>query len=167
MTSGGEYRFRLEPVDETYFETAPMRWRHVMELPVSADEVWRQLVLKRPLTWNRALTDIVFDGEPPYGFGAWRNIQAMHLLRLREYFFRWDDERRLYSFYGTSATLPVFQSFAEDYVVDETPAGSRFTWTFAATPKRGLGRMLRAGRPLNDAFFNSFAKDTRKHFGAG
>ena len=45
-------------------------------------------------------------------------------------------------------------------------SGCTFTWTFAATPKRGLGTVMRAGRPLNDAFFNSFATDTRKHFGA-
>ena len=164
--SAGEFRFRLEPVDETYFETAPFRWRHVMDLPVGADEVWRQLTLRRPLTWNRALSDIVFDGDPPYRLGARRNIQALHVLRLREYFFRWDDGRRMYSFYGTSASLPVLQSFAEDYVVDETASGCTFTWTFAATPKRGLGTVMRAGRPLNDAFFNSFANDTRKHFGA-
>ena len=166
MTDGREFRFPMQPVDETFFRSAPLRWHYELDIPQSADEVWREITVKRPLTWNRALSHIEFEGEPPYGLGAYRNIQALRTARMREYFFRWSDAEHSYSFYGTSANLPPLVSFGEDYVITDAGTGCRLSWTFAAAPRRGYGAMVRAGRPLLNAFFDSFVKDTRKHFGA-
>lgn len=160
------HRFTLDPVDLTFFHTAPSVSRQIMELAAGPDEVWAALTAKRPLSWCRMLTHVRFEGEPPYGAGAARHVEVGGVLRMRERFFHWDEAGRRHAFYAESANLPVFQAFAEDYLVEEIPGGSRFTWTFASAPRRGLGLALKLGAPVNNQLFASLASDTVTRFGA-
>lgn len=159
------YRFSLEPVDRSFFETAPNIDRRVMDLAASPDEVWRGLTVKRPLSWCRALTSVEFEGEGPYGQGAVRHVTVVGAMRMEERFFHWDEEGRGYSFHATSANVPLFTSFAEDYRVEEIPGGSRLTWTFASLARPGLELAVKAGGPVNRLVYSALAADTRKRFG--
>jgi hypothetical protein len=50
------------------------------------------------------------------------------------HFFIWEEGRRC-AFFVTQMNMPLFKSFAEDYVVVPTGADScRFTWRIAITP---------------------------------
>jgi hypothetical protein len=83
-------------------------------------------------------------------------------LVLHEEYFHWEEGRRK-SFYVKEATLPLFQRFAEDYLVDETaPSSCRFTWSVASEPKPAA----RPGNPINALITRSLFNDTRRHFGA-
>ena len=67
----------------------------------------------------------------PLGVGATREIVLRQFIAVREHFFRWDEGSR-YSFHG-ECNRPV-RRFAEDYLVEKTPGGCRFTWTIAFEP---------------------------------
>ncbi len=76
------------------------------------------------------------------------------------YYFVWEEGRRQ-AFYFTRYNLPLFTSFAEDYIVE--PEGidrCRFTWRIALTP-RPLGR-----GPLNKLSFNYGFRVTERYFNA-
>ncbi len=49
---------------------------------------------------------------------------------MREKFYRWDENQRM-TFAVAESTKPGIRRFAEDYVVEATPTGSRLTWTVA------------------------------------
>ncbi len=160
------YRFALDPVDESFFDTAPLLWSYPIDLTASPAEVWEGLTVAKPLSWCRMLTNVEYIGKPPFGVGVGRKVEVGKTLRMQEHFFRWNDAERRHSFYVTHSNVPIFTSFAEDYQVVATPTGSRLVWTFAMSPGRGFDSFLRLGAPINKALFTSFVRDTSRHFGA-
>lgn len=159
--------FDLDPIDDTYFETADFVYTYGMDLRADADEVWGGLTGAAPLSWCRALTDVRYTSPTPHSAATTRVAKvAGGVMQLREQFFVWDEEQRRQAFYVEQSNVPLFRSFAEDYRVESTPTGSRFTWTFAFTPRSGFGAAVRLGLPVNKALFASFIRDTRKRFGA-
>ncbi|WP_024794971.1 SRPBCC family protein [Tomitella biformata] len=160
------HRFVLDPVDLTFFHTAPHVSRQICELKAGPDEVWAALTATRPLSWCRMLTSVRFEGEPPYGAGALRHVEVGGAMRMEERFFHWDEAGRRYAFHAATANVPLFQAFAEDYLVEEISGGSRFTWTFASAPRRGFGLALKLGAPVNNLLFASLGADTTTRFGA-
>lgn len=128
---------RLAECDASFFETAPALSTAVMELPVPVETVWAELAGDRPLAWCRMLSGGRYTSAPPHGVGATRRMTVARLLSLRERFIRWDEGHRQ-SFFATEASLPVFRRFGEDYVLEATPEGCRFTWTLAAEAPRML-----------------------------
>ncbi|WP_017584600.1 SRPBCC family protein [Nocardiopsis valliformis] len=159
------FRYGLHPVDQTFFETAPMRWRVGLELAASPDEVWAGLTAPRPLSWCRALSDVHYTSEAPYGTDTTREATVLGTYRMHEKFFHWDEAERRKSFYADAATLPVFSSFAEDYHVLPFEGGSKLVWSFAFAPWKGLDSAMQLGTPLTETLLASLVKDTRNHFG--
>lgn len=159
------FRYELDPIDESYFDTAPMRWRVGLELAADPDEVWAALTSHSPLSWCRALGDVHYTSDTPHGVGATREARVLGAYRIREYFFRWEEDERRKSFYATEGSLPLFSSFAEDYQVVPFAGGSKLVWSFAFTPWQGLDSALQLGRPLTESMLASLVKDTRAHFG--
>jgi len=155
-------RFALHEVGPEFLDSAPLVLRESFEIQRPAAEVWEALTNDRPLEWCR-LIDGTWTSPRPFGVGTTRTVKALGgALKLDEYFFRWEEGRRK-SFIGVSASLPLFRSLAEDYLVEETgEASSRFTWTIGV-----------AGRPpgppsnaINRALLGTLFKDTRRHFSA-
>lgn len=124
--------FNLDPVDESFLDSAQYRLVHTMELSASAEEVWAGLTASQPLDWCRMFTWVGYTSDAPFGPGATRTSQvAWGAMEFREHFFRWDDADRRHSFYVAQCNLPLTRAFAEDYHVVPTDDGCRFTWTFA------------------------------------
>lgn len=159
------FRYELDPVDEGFFESAPMRWRVGLELAASPDEVWAGLTAPHPLSWCRALSDVHYTSDAPYGAGTTREARVLGTYRMREEFFRWDEAERRKSFHTTAGTLPLFSAFAEDYHVLPFDGGSKLVWSFAFAPWKGLDSAMQLGRPLTETLLASLVKDTRNHFG--
>ncbi|MEU4119351.1 SRPBCC family protein [Kitasatospora sp. NPDC028055] len=157
--------FTLERFDPSFFDTAPHRYAYVLDLPVTPEAVWRGLAGDAPLSWCRGLAGGRYTSRPPHGVGTTREITAMRLLRLREEFVRWEEGSR-HSFCVTSASLPLFRRFGEDYLVEPTPTGTRFTWTFAFEPNPLLARPAALTDLPNRSFLGSLVADTERHFGA-
>lgn len=156
--------FKLKPADESFLRSAPGRMSDTMEIGRPADAVWADLTSDQTLSWCRLLAGVTWTSPRPFGEGTTRTVSTPGgLLSLKEIYFRWEEGQRK-SFYVAQATLPLFRTFAEDYVVEETsPSSCRFTWTvaFEALPA------TRPGDPINRLITRSLFRDTRRHFGVG
>jgi hypothetical protein len=153
--------FPSQPVDETFFETAPMCLRGKFEIPQPAAEVWADLTSEHPLGWCRILQDVSWTSPRPFGVGTTRTAKALFGTNvLHEHYFRWDEGRRQ-SFYVVESTTPMFRRFAEDYLVEPTSETScRFVWTIAAEPK-GAARIATPGNKL---ILTTLFRDTAKYY---
>jgi len=152
----------MQPVDETYFKNAPQRFSRTFLIPQPASAVWDELTGEKPLHWVKA-TNVTWTSARPFGVGTTREIKiAGGAFSAKEYYFLWEEGRR-HCFYMSSCNLPVFETLAEDYVVEPTGDSScEFTWTICVTPST-LGK---AGGPLNRLVFGNLFRDTAKYFNA-
>lgn len=152
----------LRPVAEDFFATAAQRYSQQWIIDRPATAVWAELVGEHPLHWCRGL-NIHWTSPRPFSVGTTRHAKVLGgLLQVEETFFLWDEGRR-YAFHADSINLPMFESLAEDYRVDElAPYRCAFTWTIAFEPTP-LGR---AGGALNGPLFGSFFRDTARYFSA-
>jgi Polyketide cyclase / dehydrase and lipid transport len=155
--------FALESCDETFFETAPLRYVEPLDLPAAVEQVWWSLTDDGPLAWCRALTSVSWSSSRPFGVGSTRTAKvAFGALTLHERFFRWEEGRR-HSFFAFEANLPLYRRFAEDYLIEETsPSSCRFTWSIVAE----MRPWARLGASSMTPFVNGLMRDTRRHFGA-
>lgn len=155
--------FDCQPVDEEFFDSAPMRLRASFAIPRSADQVWADLTSHNPLSWCRILQKVTWTSERPFGVGATRTARALGGANvLKERFFRWEEGKR-HSFYVVEASSPMFRRFAEDYVIEESPEPAcTFTWTIAADPRP----FARVAGPVNRRLLETLFRDTQKHYDA-
>ena len=154
--------FRCEPVDESFFEAAPVRMSAAFEVPRPAAEVWGELTADDALHWCRILQDVRWTSPRPFGVGTTREVKALQGANmLREHYFFWEEGRR-HSFYVIESTGPLFRALAEDYLVE--PRGTdacRFTWTIAVEPT-AIGK---PGTRLNRAILKTLFTDTARYYG--
>jgi hypothetical protein len=154
--------FSCRPVDESFFDTAPMRLRAKFEVPLPAAKVWEELTSDDALFWCRILQDVTWTSPRPFGVGTTREVKALWGANLlREHYFRWEEGHR-HSFYVLESSAPLFRSLAEDYLVEPTSETScRFSWTIAVEPKAAA----RLGGPVNRALLKTLFTDTARHYG--
>jgi carbon monoxide dehydrogenase subunit G len=135
----------VRPVDDSFFETAPLVIPVTVELDASPAAVWEALGSDRMWSWLPVLDRLRWLTPRPLTQGAVRVLRVARLFTIEEHFYRWDDERRA-TFHVTSATRPVLNALAEDFVLEPTATGTRLTWTMAVDPKlpgaRLLGKLL-------------------------
>jgi hypothetical protein len=155
--------FKTQPVDEAFFDSAPVIMREAFDVPLPASRVWSELTADNPLSWCRILQRITWTSAPPYGVGTTREARSLGGLNvLRERFFRWEEGSRQ-SFYTVEVSVPGFERFAEDYLVEPTSESAcRFTWTIAIESKPAA----RIGDPGTRALLRTLFTDTRKHYAA-
>ncbi len=154
--------FSCQPVDESFFDAAPMRLRAKFEVPLPAARVWEELTSDDALHWCRILQDVTWTSPRPFGVGTTREVKALWgANRLREHYFRWEEGHR-HSFYVVESSAPLFRSLAEDYLVEPISETScRFSWTIAVEPKPAA----RPGGPVNRALLKTLFTDTARHYG--
>ena len=155
--------FKLKPGDEAFLSSAANRMVDTMEIARPAESVWCELTSDETLSWCRLLAGATWTSPRPFGEGTTKEVRTpLGALVLREVYFRWEEGRRK-SFYVAKATAPLFRTFAEDYLVEETsPTDCRFTWTVAFEAPAAA----RPGDPINRLITRSLFRDTRRHFGA-
>lgn len=154
--------FSAQPVDESFFDSAPMRLRATFNIPQPAPDVWAELTSESPLEWCRIIQGIEWTSPRPYRVGTTRTVRSLGGANvINESFFRWEDGRRK-SFYAVEATTPLFTRFAEDYLVEPiSEASCRFQWTIAAEPR--LPAPL--ANPVNKPLLGTLFRDTAQHYG--
>jgi len=155
----------MEPVDESFFEKAPYIYRFTYDLPVSPQRVWGSLDSDNSVAdWTPLLSKITWTSPRPHGVGTTREVLLpARAARIRENFFIWEDGHR-FAFHGTEATLPLFSHFAEDYLVEPSGTGTRFTWTFAleGTPRTRV--LMKAMNPVNRLQFRQMSSGCKSYF---
>jgi len=156
--------FDTAACDEDFLKSAPFRYSYPIDLTVPAEQVWDGLCADRPLSWVRGL-DIHWTSPRPFGVASTRVAKvALGALCIQERYFIWEEGQRN-AFYAVRTNLPVFARFAEDYLVEPTPTGCLFTWTFAFEPLKPLTPAVRISSRANEALFAAMANDTRRQFG--
>jgi hypothetical protein len=155
----------LEPCDETFFQTAPFVYRYPVELSASPQRVWESLTSDRALAdWGLGLRRLEWTSPRPFGVGTTREVVLpLAAAAVRERFFRWQDGSRM-SFYGTAINRPLLRRFAEDYLVEETEQGSRFTWTIALEPTERSRPLLSLTSPLNRMSYRAVPVQAKRYF---
>jgi Polyketide cyclase / dehydrase and lipid transport len=155
--------FKNQPVDESFFDSAPVRLSDTFEVARPAADVWAELTADDALWWCRIIDELKWTSPRPFGVSTTRTIKSLKGANvINEHFFRWDEGRRK-SFYVIDASAPLFTRFAEDYLVEPGSDGScRFTWTIAYESRPSM----RPGTPVNNRLLRTLFTDTRKHYGA-
>jgi hypothetical protein len=153
--------FRNEPVDETFFGSAPVTLSETFEIARPAADVWAELTADGTLWWCRILDDVTWTSPRPFDVGTTRTVKSLKGANtINEHYFRWEEGSRK-SFYVVTATAPMFRRFAEDYVVEPVSGSScRFTWTIAYESRPSM----KLGRPVNDRILRTLFTDTRRHY---
>lgn len=135
----------VQPVDDSFFESAPLVIPVTVELDATPAQVWEALGSDRMWSWLPVLDQLRWLTPRPLTQGAVRVLRVARLFTIEEHFYRWDDERRA-TFHVTRASRPVLNALAEDFVLEPTATGTRLTWTMALDPRipgaRALGRFL-------------------------
>jgi hypothetical protein len=154
----------LETADESFFTRAPIVHSYPIELAVSPERVWEQISSDDSLgAWGLGV-QLTWTSTRPFDIGTTREVVLpLRTMRLRERFFRWD-EGQGYSFFVEQANRPFFIRFAEDYVIEKTPAGSRFTWTIALEPRPRLLPVLKLLDPINRHLFGLTPRAGKRYF---
>lgn len=155
--------FNAEPVDDSFFDAAPVRLSDTFAISRPAGAVWEELTSDNPLSWCRILNSVEWTSPRPFGVGTTRTVRSLAGTNvLRERYFIWEEGRRQ-AFYVVQASAPMFRRFAEDYVIEPIADGScRFTWTIAYEPKPAA----RLSGPVNRMLLRTLFNDTRKHYRA-
>lgn len=156
-------RFTLQPVDETFFDSAPLRLIEAFEIPLPATRVWGDLTCELPFSWCKLLRSVTWTSPRPFGVGTTRTARTLASASvLDERYFRWEEGRRK-SFYAVQANLPAFRRLAEDYLVEPTSATTcRFTWTIALESHP----LARAADPASRLLLSTLFGDTRRYYRA-
>jgi hypothetical protein len=154
--------FAAQPVDEAFFESAPLLLRETFVVARPAADVWAELTGDDPLSWCRILDRITWTSPRPFAVGTTRTVVSLRGTSvLHEFFFRWEEGRRM-SFYVVEASAPLFRHFAEDYLVEPASDSScAFTWTIAAEPR---GRLTGLLSPVNRRLLGTLLTDTRRYY---
>src|SRR3954453_18552410 len=153
--------FKVDPVDETFFDRAPTQVQGAFEIRKPAARVWSELTGPNPLSWCRIIDRIDWTSSAPFEVGTTRTVHALKGSNvMNERFFRWEEGRRK-SFYVVESTAPLFQRVAEDYPVEPTSDGScHFTWTIAWEPKAAM----KPGNAINKRLLATVLSDTQKYY---
>jgi carbon monoxide dehydrogenase subunit G len=157
--------YAMAPVDESFFSSAPHVYTFVQQLNVSPERVWESLASEHSVAdWTPLLHSIEWTSPRPFGVGTTRTVVLPgKAATLHEYFFRWEEGHR-FSFYGVEASLPLFAKFAEDYIVEPSGTGTRFTWAFALEGTSKTKLAMRAMSPANRLNFRTMAHGAKGYF---
>ena len=126
----------LTPTDDTFFDTAALVSTHVVDVPVPVEDLWAALAADDAVVgWGLGATSMRWLTPRPFGVDTVREVTLAGAVKVRERFYRWDENKRM-TFFVSECNRPGITSFAEDYVAESTASGSRLTWVVAVHPSR-------------------------------
>jgi len=158
--------YELMTSGDDFLASAPFRYVNSVEVSVPAERWWAALTSDDTLvSWTALVTDLHWTSPRPFGVGTTREITMLGLITARERYYRWDAGKRK-TFTGVEASVRGLRRLAEDYVVESTPTGSRFTWTLAFEPGPALKPLLRLANPLTALTVRRVARSLTSQLGA-
>ncbi len=154
----------LEPADADFFDSAPHVFTYRKRFAAPPERVWEQLTSDESIAaWGPATKEVTWTSSRPFGVGTTREVAPRGFGRVRERYFRWDEGRR-HSFAVYESTLPLFNRFAEDYIVEPDGADTRFTWMVAIEPKGALAVPFKVLAPVLKAAFGRIPSGGQRYF---
>ncbi|QKT06609.1 SRPBCC family protein [Gordonia sp. X0973] len=163
--------YALQPITESFFDEAPVRYVIDIVVPADTDFVWREFTRQDTLDWCRALKKVTYTSPAPYNAKTTRTaVLSPGVVTLNEQFFIWDEDpeqhRYRHAFYGKVASVPGLKNFGEYTEVtpaDDAGGGTRIVWKFALRTS-GLSLPGFLSSPIAAAAFSTVKSDTEKHF---
>ena len=129
--------YTLKPIDDAFFETAPIVIPATLELKAPPERVWEALGSDEMWSWAPIIDQLVWTTGRPQTVGAIRRLRLFKAVTIEEQFYRWDVGRRA-TFRVTHQSRRMFDGLAEDFLLEPSAGGgTRLTWTMAMAP-RGL-----------------------------
>jgi len=155
----------MQPCDETFFATAPYVYRFPIDLPVPPERVWESLTSERSVSaWGLGVQAVEWSSPRPFGIGTTRTVTLpLHSMTAHEQYFVWDEGKR-HAFFLREANRAFLRRMAEDYLIEPSPSGCRFTWTFAIEPLPKTRGLLTIGSPINRLAFGRMARSSKSYF---
>jgi hypothetical protein len=155
----------LEPVDASFFDTAPLIYRYPTPMAAPLADVWESLVSDRSVSaWGPSVERVRWTSERPFGVGTTREVTlVLRSVTVREQFFRWD-EGKGYSFFASESNRPGVRRFAENYVLEPDGDGTLLTWTVAIEPSARAAGLMRLSSPATRFAFGRLASDGQRYF---
>jgi polyketide cyclase/dehydrase/lipid transport protein len=154
----------MEPVEEPFFESAPHRWVHTIDLDVTPDRVWQSLQSDDSVAaWGPTIKWVRWTSPRPFGIGTTRDTAAFGGRPVfTDRFFIWDEGQR-YAFSSIRGPR-LLRRFAEDYVVTAHNGGARLTWTVALEPTAHYRAVLTMLSPVIRIGMSRLAAGARQYF---
>ena len=136
--------FALRPEDPAFLTTAPLVLSYTTEVAAPRPAVFAALSgdPAQWRTWFPGLRDGGYDTPPPQGVGSSRWVRVGGAGTYRETIVVWEEPRQ-WAWRVDSTTLPMARALVEDWSLDDVPAGTQVTWTFAVDPYPWFGIGLR------------------------
>lgn len=154
----------LEPADADFFDSAPHVFTYQKRFAAPPERVWESLTSDESIAaWSPAIKEVTWTSARPFGVGTTREVALPIGPRMRERYFRWDEGRR-HSFAVYESSLPLFNRFAEDYLVEPDGADTRFTWMVAIEPKGALAFPFKVLAPVLKAAFGRIPSGGQRYF---
>jgi hypothetical protein len=132
--------YELKPIDDAFFETAPIVIPATVELKAPPERVWEALGSDAMWSWAPIIDQLVWTTGRPQTVGAIRRLRLLKAVTIEEEFYRWepDPPTRRATFRVTAQSRRMFDGLAEDFLLEPSAGGgTRLTWTMAMAP-RGL-----------------------------
>ena len=151
--------FDCRPVDDSFFNAAPMRFRHQVDLDATPAKVFAIFDDESSWPkWFQSMHKVEWMSPAPHGVGSTRTV-TMATATVFDHFYRWEQDRRL-SLYLTGASVPLAHALAEDYLLEEvTPGKTRFTFRVSIEPRMPV----ELGGPLSNKYFDAMYKSACEH----
>jgi hypothetical protein len=129
--------YALPPIDDSFFDEAPIVIPATVELDATAERVWKALGSDAMWSWAPIVDQVQWITPRPHAAGSIRRLRLLKAVTVEEDFYRWDEERRA-TFRVTQQSRRLFDGLAEDFLLEPSAGGgTRLTWTMAMAP-RGL-----------------------------
>jgi hypothetical protein len=127
--------YPLKPIDDAFFDDAPIVIPASVELQASPDQVWEALGSDRMWSWAPIIDQVTWVSPRPLAAGAVRRLRLFKAVTLEEEFYRWDVGRRA-TFRVTQQSRRLYHGLAEDFLLEPgAGGGTRLTWTMAIAPR--------------------------------
>lgn len=152
----------LTPTDDSFFESAPLVSTHVIDVPVPVERLWEALAADDAVVgWGAGATAMRWATPRPFGVGTIREVTVAGAVKVREQFYRWDENKQM-TFFVAESNRPGITSLAEDYRVESTASGSRLTWVVALQPAMAPAFLRPVLGKVLDLAIGSMASGLRK-----
>ncbi|MCW2984172.1 MAG: polyketide cyclase [Conexibacter sp.] len=137
--------YTLPPIDDRFFEEAPIVVPATVELDASPAQVWEALGSDAMWSWAPIIDQLTWVTPRPQSTGAIRRLRMFKVNTIEEEFYRWEEGRRA-TFRVTRQTRRLLDGLAEDFLLEPSAGGgTRLTWTMAIAP-RGLPGAAAVGK---------------------
>lgn len=137
-------KFKCEIGEVNFIESAPLQFINTVDLKAPPEVVFA--ALRETEAWLRWFPDMksaVWEGEPGAGTDRIVKVGAMEI---KEHFVIWREPYQM-AFYVSQTTVPFARRMVENYTVEETPTGTRFTYAVGMQLRFPLSVLKFAAKP--------------------